>query len=171
MTFSDWMKKVEKIAVDEQCDLPRFYTGKDGMFYRLWQVGRLFKNERDEVRAESRTLRNAGVSLLERAELAEAKCAEMLDGLKAVRPIVEFYLEREIKSPANHQDFAQEAQEKLNRFRAVLRDNPGAPLLERMAKLEMVIAREHAMNHGGEFSACLFPLCIEYREAVEDDNG
>lgn len=39
MKFATWMKKVEQIAVDEDCHLPKFYAGKDGMFYRLWQEG------------------------------------------------------------------------------------------------------------------------------------
>lgn len=51
----------------------------------------------------------------------EAERARMLEpierSLQEVGPIVEFYLKREIESPANHQEFAREAQEKLDRFR------------------------------------------------------
>jgi hypothetical protein len=43
------------------------------------------------------------------------------EALQEVAPIVEFYLKREIESPSNHQEFAREAQEKLNRFRAAAR--------------------------------------------------
>ena len=37
--------------------------------------------------------------------------------VEVVTPTVEFYLKREIESPANHQEFAREAQEKLDRWR------------------------------------------------------
>src|SRR5208337_2888420 len=35
---------------------------------------------------------------------------------KQVTPTVEFYLKREIDAPANHQEFAREAQEKLDKW-------------------------------------------------------
>ena len=43
--------------------------------------------------------------------------AGALLALEGVESIVEFYLKREIESPANHQEFARQAQEKLDRFR------------------------------------------------------
>jgi hypothetical protein len=35
-------------------------------------------------------------------------------------PLIELYAEREINSPANHQEFARETKEKLRRLRAAL---------------------------------------------------
>jgi hypothetical protein len=48
--------------------------------------------------------------------------AEAIEALKQVSSTVEFYLELEIESPWNHQEFAREAHEKLNLFRAALLD-------------------------------------------------
>lgn len=46
---------------------------------------------------------------------------DALKALQSVQRTVEFYMKREIESPSNHQEFAREAQEKLDAFRAAIR--------------------------------------------------
>jgi hypothetical protein len=50
----------------------------------------------------------------------EPRGSEALRVLRDVQPIVEFYLKREIESPANHQEFSSKAEEKLQRFHAAI---------------------------------------------------
>jgi hypothetical protein len=59
------------------------------------------------------------VTKLIEVALAPAQ-ADALEALESVESIVEFYLKREIESPANHQEFAYQAQKKLNKFRHAL---------------------------------------------------
>jgi len=56
------------------------------------------------------------------AVLDRVVAERVAEALREVAPIVEFYLKREIESPANHQEFARQAQEKLDRFRAAAKD-------------------------------------------------
>jgi hypothetical protein len=69
------------------------------------------------------------LALIEQREsnLAARVQAEVAVVLREVAPIVEFYLKREIESPSNHQEFAREAQEKLDKFRVALRADSGEP--------------------------------------------
>jgi hypothetical protein len=50
-----------------------------------------------------------------------AERERVLEAMQGVEHTVEFYLKREIESPANHQEFAREASEKLDKFRDVIR--------------------------------------------------
>ena len=58
--------------------------------------------------------------LTEIQDQVAAALREAREAMKGVESIVEFYLKREIESPANHQEFAREADEKLQRFRAAI---------------------------------------------------
>jgi hypothetical protein len=55
------------------------------------------------------------------AELWEAALLrQMAQAMYAVHRRLEFYTEREVNSPSNHQDFAQQAQEELDAFNLAL---------------------------------------------------
>jgi hypothetical protein len=57
-----------------------------------------------------------------------AERERVLEALQGVEHTVEFYLKREIESPANHQEFAREASEKLDKFREAIRKLKGTGL-------------------------------------------
>jgi len=50
----------------------------------------------------------------------EEKMKRLADAMRGVQSTVEFYMKREIESPSNHKEFAREAQEKLDNFRATI---------------------------------------------------
>jgi hypothetical protein len=90
---------------------------------------RLTKEQRVDYRGKLSTM---GLSALEGFTLfdtidalerdldaaVELRTREAAEALDSVESIVEFYLKREISAPANHQEFAREAEEKLTKFRA-----------------------------------------------------
>jgi hypothetical protein len=81
------------------------------------------QSARDRYLAERYITREEHNNIIHMNEIVhERDVAERVrEALQEVAPIVEFYLKREIESPSNHQEFAREAQEKLNRFRAAAR--------------------------------------------------
>lgn len=83
---------------------------------RLEQLCEILQKEVKDTKAESNWVV---------AQLRE-RLAAMRDSLIGVESTVEFYLKREIESPSNHQEFAREAQEKLDKFRAALAVSGGA---------------------------------------------
>ena len=90
-------------------------------------------NEYDIIEANV-IARDAELKVQTAAMLEKARAA--FDGVES---IVEFYLKREIEAPANHQEFAREAQEKLDAFRqaqrALIPTDYAAALADREAEI------------------------------------
>ena len=55
-------------------------------------------------------------------QLVSSRTKALREALADCMPLMEFYLEREIGHPANHQEFAREKRELRDRLRAILKD-------------------------------------------------
>jgi len=58
-----------------------------------------------------------------RAETLSKRLSKMEGALREAMPMIEFYAEREINHPANHQEFVREKREMLRELRAVLAES------------------------------------------------
>ena len=83
--------------------------------------------EAERLRSELQTLNEAWKEDLtqwgQEQAAANERLSKMEGALREAMPMIEFYAEREINHPANHQEFVREKREMLRELRAVLAES------------------------------------------------